>query len=79
MDFVLDLSTALQFKLLTSLNNRAIEMNYIQLQQPKAKMLEALFAKTFGDSEGLEEGKAIGQLARDLIETTNNEATAHTG
>ncbi|GAL31962.1 predicted acetyltransferase [Vibrio maritimus] len=48
-------------------------MNYTQLHQPKAEMLEALFAKTFGDSEGLEEGKAIGQLARDLIETTNSE------
>jgi predicted N-acetyltransferase YhbS len=48
-------------------------MNYLQLQQPKAEMLEALFAKTFGDSEGLEEGKAIGQLARDLIDTTNSE------
>ncbi|GEM80549.1 GNAT family N-acetyltransferase [Vibrio superstes] len=48
-------------------------MNFILLKQPQAESLKQLFTLTFSDSEGPEEGKVVGQLAKDLIEQTDSD------
>lgn len=48
-------------------------MKFKLLNQPHAESLKQLFTLTFSDSEGSEEGKVVGQLAKDLIEQTDRE------
>jgi predicted N-acetyltransferase YhbS len=45
-------------------------MNYQQYTIQQLEEIKQLFTKTFGDSEGEAEGKMIGELAVDLIQTT---------
>ncbi|MCG7498291.1 N-acetyltransferase [Vibrio sp. Of7-15] len=47
-------------------------MNFLHLEQPQAEILKQLFTMTFSDSEGPEEGKVVGQLAKNLIEQTDS-------
>jgi len=48
-------------------------MDFMLLKRPQAESLKQLFTRTFSDSEGPEEGKVVGQLAKDLIEQTNSD------
>lgn len=45
-------------------------MNYQQYSKQQLAEIKQLFTKTFGDSEGETEGKMIGELTVDLIQTT---------
>lgn len=48
-------------------------MHLTLLNQPQVESLEQLFTLTFSDSEGPEEGKVVGQLAKELIEQTKSD------
>ncbi|WP_260262072.1 GNAT family N-acetyltransferase [Vibrio intestinalis] len=48
-------------------------MDFMLLKHPQAESLKQLFTLTFSDSEGPEEGKVVGQLAKDLLEQTNSD------
>lgn len=54
----------------SNLNTLANNMKLAEFQSSQADEVVSLFESTFSDSEGAEEGKSIGQLVRQLIDTT---------